>query len=686
MGKSTTSVFRKAVVAKKGCEEDLLTRINKRKAKLQTVGRKLKKHFVGLDEVIDKILSNMEVWYVMPELLTRPTIINLWGLTGVGKTDLVRRLVKALGINDSFVEVQLTNKGSSTDTYATSIQSILEYSNIETDKPGILLLDEIQRFRSVEKGEDIHDYKFQDVWMLLSDGRFSGDASNKDKIFQLILESMYWEDYEQTYRHNNKSEEEEGGDKKSKKRKEKVRTYKQSYFQSKRLKKMLRLEESIEEIMRWDSQKLNELIVDKIKDQSVYEGENYSRLLIFVSGNLDEAYSMSRDCAEVDIDADVFHDFSLTINLLTIKQALKSRFKPEQIARFGNVHVIYPSLSKSSYSSIIRRRIDSMVKDVKDKFDVSILVDRSIHRVIYKNGVFPAQGTRPVFSTISSFLDNTIPFFVLKSIENKVDKIKLSYNNKEKVIYSNINENTYKVKAEGEIDKIKAKQNIDKKLLVAVHEAGHAIAYSTLFNLIPTQLVASAASEDGSGFMGSHRIEQTRESSLATITVLMAGAMAEEIIFGKEYVTSGSHADRHRATQTASVMLRKWGMGDSLSTIASEHMSTAGGFDQLNYNIDDDNDNIENILRNQKEEARKILNNKLDMLQTLSDKLVKDGKIEPEDYKEICATFGIEAHVHDTKEIVSHGYHKEYKKFYGKRNKLFIVPNPKTGLVVLKKE
>ena len=49
--------------------------------------------------------------------------------------------------------------------------------------------------------------------------------------------------------------------------------------------------------------------------------------------------------------------FSFFLNLLSIKKALWKRFKPEQIARFGNIHVIYPSLSKLSYYGIIKKKI-----------------------------------------------------------------------------------------------------------------------------------------------------------------------------------------------------------------------------------------------------------------------------------------------------------------------------------------
>jgi hypothetical protein len=176
----------------------LVDRIAERQSSLNKTAEELKGHFVGLDGVIDKIISSIKAWYCMPELLTRPTIVNLWGLTGNGKTDLVRRLVKSIDFVDNFVEIQMTNKGSSSNTYATSLQGLLGGSNIAPEEPGILLLDEIQRFRSVDsEGKEIHDYHFQDLWMLLSDGSFGSASDNKQQIMELLLEAIYWEDFEQ---------------------------------------------------------------------------------------------------------------------------------------------------------------------------------------------------------------------------------------------------------------------------------------------------------------------------------------------------------------------------------------------------------------------------------------------------------------------------------------------------------
>ena len=59
--------------------------IDAKRAVLEQVKTQLKQEFFGLDTIIDKVIDSMSAWYIFPELITRPVIINLWGLTGVGK-------------------------------------------------------------------------------------------------------------------------------------------------------------------------------------------------------------------------------------------------------------------------------------------------------------------------------------------------------------------------------------------------------------------------------------------------------------------------------------------------------------------------------------------------------------------------------------------------------------------------
>ncbi|HNF26502.1 MAG TPA: AAA family ATPase, partial [Leptospiraceae bacterium] len=149
-----------------------LKKIEERKKNLEFVRTELKDHFVGIDFIIDSLLDYIQIWYLMPEILTRPIIVNLWGMTGVGKTDLVRRLVKLLDYTDRFCEIELSNIDET--SYHTSVSSVLSRNKLNDGRPCIVLFDEIQRFNTKDHdGNPLPQAKFTDFWELLSDGRLS---------------------------------------------------------------------------------------------------------------------------------------------------------------------------------------------------------------------------------------------------------------------------------------------------------------------------------------------------------------------------------------------------------------------------------------------------------------------------------------------------------------------------------
>ena len=154
--------------------------IEKRTKIFEEARKNIKKEFFGIDDAIDQVFEQIKTWYIYPEYLTRPTIINLWGLTGVGKTDFVKKLRAFLRIEDFCdIETDSTADGIRDLSYrfcsdAGRGNSVLEYinmSNIDTTIPSIILFDEIHRFRTLnEKGELMRKEKFGDIWKFLSDG------------------------------------------------------------------------------------------------------------------------------------------------------------------------------------------------------------------------------------------------------------------------------------------------------------------------------------------------------------------------------------------------------------------------------------------------------------------------------------------------------------------------------------
>ncbi|MGL4950049.1 MAG: AAA family ATPase [Anaeroplasmataceae bacterium] len=177
--------------------------ISERYAVFNAAKTKLKNDFYGLDSVIEEIFKSIETWYIYPEYLMRPCIINLWGLTGVGKTDLVKKLRTYLKI-DKFVATEMDNTSNSFEdvnkygyvenSRTKSIYDLLTQFDITPNDKSILLLDEIHRYRTISnEGKQFTKTRFNDVWRLLSDGALFDSSNAIFRINEAIasIESKY---------------------------------------------------------------------------------------------------------------------------------------------------------------------------------------------------------------------------------------------------------------------------------------------------------------------------------------------------------------------------------------------------------------------------------------------------------------------------------------------------------------
>ncbi|MFW6121982.1 MAG: hypothetical protein ACOC80_13955, partial [Petrotogales bacterium] len=434
------------------------------------------------------------------------------------------------------------------------------------------------------------------------------------------------------------------------------------YYRAENFKKMLKLKQPIEEIMKWSTEKCYSVLVKRMNSQNIYEGNCFSKLLIFISGNIDEAYTMSRACDEVDIDADIFHDYSLGINILSIKKALLKRFKPEQIARFGNSHIIYPSLSKKSFNTIINRRISELKKHVKKQTGINVSVDQSVKKMLYRNGVFPTQGVRPLLSTVSSMLESVMPTFILPAIERGKGNIKIYY--KDTYLCSTVGDKTFSVETVGDIDKIKEQQHKMERIHVAVHEAGHSIAYACIFKIAPTQIIVdSSVPRERLGFTGLHRTSvDTKKMCIDKITVYCAGRVAEEKVFGSSYIAAGGSGDLSEATVLAGKMIRSWGMDDLFATIVDPHVDC----DVQRYVVHDESNTdkkIEYILMSGKKKAEQIINNNHTLFKEVCDTLVEQGAMDNFVFQKVCKKHGLKIDVIDHKDFVFKDVKPQYDRF-----------------------
>jgi cell division protease FtsH len=58
------------------------------------------------------------------------------------------------------------------------------------------------------------------------------------------------------------------------------------------------------------------------------------------------------------------------------------------------------------------------------------------------------------------------------------------------------------------------------------------------------------------------------EQMTARLAIMMGGRVAEELVFGKEKVTSGAASDIEQATKLARMMVTRWGLSETLGAVA----------------------------------------------------------------------------------------------------------------------
>lgn len=612
-------------------------RVAKRQQVLDDARSKLKSSFVGIDHVIDELCDAVAVWYTMPEVLRRPMIVNLWGMTGVGKTDLVRRLVAALDLQEDFVEIELTN-GDST-TFHSSVASRLENVN-EPGRPLIVLFDEIQRFNTLDSDrKPLTNTKFADFWELLSDGRLSRrEREDLDFMFGSMMSSI---------RNRERRAAQRTADDDSNEDDDSI-----GLWRAQELKSVFGISGSLDALAQMSQLEAFEQMQHARSTKKIFEPIDCSKFLVIISGNLDEAFTMAGQGGETDVDADIFHAFTSKITMVDIKNALLSRFKPEQVARFGNVHLIYRSLSRANFEALIEREVDRVITATRDLFDIELAVDDSVRRLIYRNGVFPVQGVRPVFSSIADILETNLAKFLFDAIVNGDDRIALSYDEEGHTLVASIGREprVMRVPYSGRVDRIRNDAAIDRVANVAVHEAGHAVAYCVLFKLSPLQITARVASKYVGGFTFPHSIYETRGSLIDKAKVLLAGGLAEDIIFGIDNASIGRSNDREVLTQNIVDFVRRYGFDDEFE--ASYSLDDAYKLDPRVTDSD-----IEKMITRLASETRQLLAQHLDLLRTLASQLVIHGSMQANDIAEIMRAHGVGVDVQPEGHLWAPPYH-----------------------------
>ena len=189
----------------------------------------------------------------------------------------------------------------------------------------------------------------------------------------------------------------------------------------------------------------------------------------------------------------------------------------------------------------------------------------------------------------------------------------------------------------------------DHKRITAYHEAGHAIVGRLMPEHDPVYKVTIIPRGRALGvtmFLPEEdKYMQSRQYLLGRISALFGGRIAEEIINGKDGITTGASNDIDVATGIATNMVTKWGLsslgplkyGDEdtnpfLGKSAAMQNQTFGA--ETSNKIDAE---IKKIIDDSYSKAKKLLNDNLEKLHVMADALLKYETIDADQIDDIMA-------------------------------------------------
>ena len=223
----------------------------------------------------------------------------------------------------------------------------------------------------------------------------------------------------------------------------------------------------------------------------------------------------------------------------------------------------------------------------------------------------------------------------------------------------------------------------NEKKLTAYHEAGHAIVGRSLPAHDPVYKVTIIPRGRALGvtmFLPEEdRLSFSKKYLESQLCSLFGGRIAEELVFGKESVTTGASNDIQRATEIARSMVTKWGLSERLGplTYSEEEGEVFLGHSVTKHkDISDETANIideeiRKIIDVSYERAQTILKENMDKLHTMAEALIKYETIDSGQLDDIMAgkTPGPPSGWEDDDDISSGGEKPVQTKKAGKKRR-----------------
>ncbi|XP_010482703.1 PREDICTED: ATP-dependent zinc metalloprotease FTSH 11, chloroplastic/mitochondrial [Camelina sativa] len=172
----------------------------------------------------------------------------------------------------------------------------------------------------------------------------------------------------------------------------------------------------------------------------------------------------------------------------------------------------------------------------------------------------------------------------------------------------------------------------DSKKLTAYHESGHAIVALNTGGAHPIHKATIMPRGSALGMVtqlpSNDETSVSKRQLLARLDVCMGGRVAEELIFGQDYITTGASSDLSQATELAQYMVSSCGMSEAIGPV---HIKERPSSD-MQSRIDAE---VVKLLREAYERVKALLKRHEKQLHTLANALLEYETLTAEDIKRI---------------------------------------------------
>ncbi|XP_042066253.1 ATP-dependent zinc metalloprotease FTSH 11, chloroplastic/mitochondrial-like [Salvia splendens] len=176
----------------------------------------------------------------------------------------------------------------------------------------------------------------------------------------------------------------------------------------------------------------------------------------------------------------------------------------------------------------------------------------------------------------------------------------------------------------------------DSKKLTAYHESGHAIVALNTEGAHPIHKATIMPRGSALGMVtqlpSNDETSISKKQLLARLDVCMGGRVAEELIFGKDHVTTGASSDLNTATKLAQYIVSSCGMSDEIGPVHIKERPSS----EMQSRIDAE---VVKLLREAYNRVKALLKKHEKALHALANALLEYETLNAEEIKRILVPY-----------------------------------------------